>query len=133
MAELTIAQKKVFAKACAVADPEAPIVSGRAGKVEPDPDLRDQENLPLPAGWLALGEQERDKALVETAEAHLDTEIRPYVPDAWIDHTKTKVGFEIPFTRQFYIYSPPRPVEEIAQEIKDLEAQIQQWMSGLGL
>ena len=55
------------------------------------------------------------------------------MPDAWIDHTKTKVGVEIPFTRQFYVYTPPRPVEEIAAEIKDLEAQIQEWMRGLGL
>ncbi len=133
VAELTPAQKKTFAKACAVADPEAPIIKGRGGKPEPDPDLRDQENVPLTAGWLALSERERDKALVESAEAHLENEIRPYVPDAWIDHTKTKVGFEIPFTRQFYVYTPPRPVEEIAQEIKDLEAQIQTWMSGLGL
>jgi len=131
--ELTTAQKKAFAKACAVADPEAPIVTARGGKPEPDPDLRDQENVPLPAGWLALGDEERQKTLVESAEAHLETEIRPYVPDAWIDHTKTKVGFEIPFTRQFYVYTPPRPVEEIAHEIKDLETRIQQWMSGLGL
>jgi type I restriction enzyme M protein len=129
--ELTTAQRKVFAKACAVADPEAPIVKGRAGKVEPDPDLRDQENVPLPAGWLDLGAEAREKALVQTAQAHLEKEIHPYVPDAWIDHTKTRVGFEIPFTRQFYVYTPPRPVEEIAQEIKDLETQIQQWMSGL--
>ncbi len=131
--ELTTAQKKAFAKACAVADPEASVVTGRGGKVEPDPDLRDQENVPLPAGWLALGDEEREMALIETAEDHLENEIRPYVPDAWIDHTKTKVGFEIPFTRQFYVYTPPRPVEEIAQEIKDLEKQIQTWMSGLGL
>ena len=131
--ELTAAQKKAFAKACALADPEAPVIKGRAGKVEPDPDLRDQENVPLPAGWLALGEKEREKALADEAEAHLENEIRPYVPDAWIDHTKTKVGFEIPFTRQFYVYTPPRPVAEIAREIKDLEAQIQSWMSGLHL
>ena len=71
--------------------------------------------------------------LRETAEAHLENEIRPYVPDAWIDHSKTRVGFEIPFTRQFYVYTPPRPVAEIAAEIKELETQIQQWMSGLGL
>ena len=130
---LTPAQKKVFAKACAIADPEAPIAAGRGGHAEPDPDVRDQENVPLPEGWLALGHREREKALKETAEAHLETEIRPYVPDAWIDHTKTKVGFEIPFTRQFYVYTPPRPVAEIAAEIKDLESQIQAWMSGLGL
>lgn len=131
--DLTPAQRKSFAKACAVADPDAPIIKGRGGKVEPDPDLRDQENVPLPERWLTLREREREEALIETAEAHLDTEIRPYVPEAWIDHIKTKIGFEIPFTRQFYIYTPPRPVEEIAREIKDLETQVQQWISGLGL
>ena len=89
--------------------------------------------MPLPAGWLDLDDEPREKALVQTAVAHLENEIHPYVPDAWIDHTKTKVGFEIPFTRQFYVYTPPRPVAEIAQEINDLEGQIQQWMSGLDL
>jgi type I restriction enzyme M protein len=133
VADLTTAQKKVFAKACAVADPEAPIVTGRGGKVEPDADLRDQENVPLPAGWLALDEEPRERALTADAEAHLENEIRPYVPDAWIDHSKTKVGFEIPFTRQFYVYTPPRPVDEIAAEIKVLETQIQSWMIGIGL
>ena len=133
VSDLTPTQKKTFAKACAIADPQAPIITGRGGKVEPDPDLRDQENVPLPQGWLALGEKEREKALVESAEAHLENEIRPYVPDAWIDHTKTKIGFEIPFTRQFYVYTPPRPVGEIAAEIKTLETQIQSWMNGLDL
>ena len=130
---LTPAAKKKFAKACAVADPDAPLVTGRGGKVEPDPDLRDNENVPLPAGWLDLDDDQRAKALKTAAEEHLATEIHPYLPDAWIDHTKTKVGFEIPFTRQFYVYTPPRPVAEIAEEIKDLEAQIQGWMKGLGL
>ena len=133
VAELTTPQKKAFAKACVIADPDAPIITGRGGKVEPDPDLRDQENVALPAGWFALGDEERETVLVESAEAHLENEIRPYVQDAWIDHVKTKVGFEIPFTRQFYVYTPPRPVEEIAAEIKNLEGQIQHWMSGLGL
>ncbi len=131
--ELTPAQRKQFANSCVIAESDAPIVTGRGGKVEPDPDLRDQENVPLPEGWLALGEKEREKALVETAETHLENEIRPYVVDAWIDHPKTKVGFEIPFTRQFYAYTPPRPFKEIATEIKDLETKIQRWMSGLGL
>ena len=133
VAGLTAAQRKLFVAACAVADPEAPVVTGRGGKVEPDPDLRDQENVPLPEGWFALDEKQRETVLRETAEAHLENEIRPYVPDAWIDHSKTRVGFEIPFTRQFYVYTPPRPVAEIAAEIKELETQIQQWMSGLGL
>ncbi len=129
---LTAAQKKRFAAACAVADPEAPAVM-RAGKPEPDPDLRDAENVPLPAGWLALSEASREKSLVASAEQHLTDEIHPYVPNAWIDHTKTKVGFEIPFTRQFYVYEPPRPVAEIAAEIRSLESQIQEWMKGLGV
>ncbi len=131
--DLSPAQRKKFAKACAVADPDAPVVTGRGGTVEPDPDLRDNENVPLAVGWFDLGDDARDKALVEAAEAHLETEIRPYVPDAWIDHTRTKVGVEIPFTRQFYVYEPPRPVKEIAAEIKDLETQIQTWMKDLDL
>lgn len=129
---LTAAQKKKFAAACAIADPDAPVIT-KKGQPEPDPDLRDQENVPLPAGWFALDPTARDDALRATAEDHLTREIHPYVPDAWIDHTKTKLGFEIPFTRQFYVYTPPRPVEEIATEIKDLEAQIQTWMKELGL
>lgn len=130
--ELTTAQKKAFAKACAIADPEAPAIT-KKGKPEPDPDLRDQENVPLPAGFFDLSDDDRPKVLEEVAEQHLATEIHPHVSEAWIDHTKTKVGVEIPFTRQFYVYEPPRPVGEIAAEIKDLEAQIQGWMKGLGL
>ncbi|WP_028707500.1 type I restriction-modification system subunit M [Propionicicella superfundia] len=140
-AALTAALKKLDAapplsvvrelvKLAAVADPRAPLIRGKSGP-EPDPGLRDAENIPLPEGWLALNEKARAKALVESAEAHVRNEIHPYTPDAWIDHTKTKVGFEIPFTRQFYVYTPPRPVTEIAAEIKGLEEQIQGWMKGL--
>ena len=89
----------------------------KKGKPEPDTDLRDQENIPLPAGWFDLDDDARAQALLDSAEKHLTEEIRPYVPDAWIDHDKTKLGFEIPFTRQFYVYTPPRPVEEMADEI----------------
>lgn len=131
--DLKTPQKKAFAKACAIADPEAPIITKRGGKPEPDPDLRDQENVPLPEGFFDLDDAERNTVLRESAEAHLESEIHPYLPDAWIDFTKTKVGVEIPFTRQFYVYEPPRPVEEIAAEIKELETQIQKWMMGLGL
>ncbi|WP_406832804.1 class I SAM-dependent DNA methyltransferase [Pedococcus sp. KACC 23699] len=130
---LTTAHKKALAKACAIADPDAPVVIGRGGKVEPDPDLRDAENVPLPAGWFELDFEGRLKALEADAEHHLATEIHAYVPDAWIDHTKTKVGVEIPFTRQFYVFTPPRPVAEIATEIKNLETQIQTWTKDLGL
>uniref|UniRef100_UPI0032B1778C hypothetical protein n=1 Tax=Alcanivorax profundi TaxID=2338368 RepID=UPI0032B1778C len=47
-----------------------------------------------------------------------------YAPDAWIDHSKTKVGYEIPLNRHFYVYEPPRPLEEIAGEISQLEKEI---------
>lgn len=129
---LTTPQKKKYASACAISDPDAPVVL-KKGKPEPDSDLRDQENVPLPAGWFDLDPAARDQALLDAAEQHLVDEIHPYVPDASLDHTKTKLGFEIPFTRQFYVYTPPRPVAEIAAEIKDLETQIQGWMTGLGL
>ena len=53
-------------------------------------------------------------------------EVLPYVPDAWVDHAKTKIGYEIPLTRHFYRYVPPRPLEEIDAEIKALEEEIQE-------
>ena len=79
------------------------------GKPEPDPDLRDYENVPLG----------------EDVEEYLRREVLPHVPDAWIDHDKTKIGYEIPFTRHFYVYKPPRPLAEIDAELKALEAEIQ--------
>ena len=129
---LSPAKRKKFVAACVITDPDSPVTL-KKGKPVPDVDLRDQENIPLPDGWFDLDDDERKRVLLESAEAHLENEIKPYVPDAWIDHSRTKLGFEIPFTRQFYIYEPPRPVEEIAAEIKELESQIQEWMKGLEL
>ena len=63
--------------------------------------------------------------LDEDIDAYFEREVRPDVPDAWIDHGKTKTGYEIPFTRYFYVYTPPRPLAEIDAELRDLEAQIQ--------
>lgn len=124
--------RRAALKAAAVYDENA-APTLKKGTLEPDPDLRDFENIPLPAGYITMTDEQRTKALHEAAETHLREEIHPYVPDAWIDHTKSKIGYEIPFTRQFYVYAPPRPVHEIAAEIRDLEAQIQDWMKGLGL
>ena len=56
---------------------------------------------------------------------YMTAEVLPYVPDAWVDHDKTKIGYEIPLTRHFYTYTPPRPLDEIDAEIKQLEAEIQ--------
>lgn len=72
------------------------------GKPLPDADLRDTENVPL----------DRD------VEAYFKREVLPHVPDAWIDHEKTKTGYEIPFNRHFYVFKPPRPLEEIDAELK---------------
>ena len=59
-------------------------------------------------------------------EDYVAAEVLPYVADAWVDHDKTKIGYEIPLTRHFYKYVPPRPLGEIDAEIKALEDEIQQ-------
>jgi type I restriction enzyme M protein len=60
-----------------------------------------------------------------TVNNYLAAEIHPYIPDAWIDYDKTKIGYEIPLTRHFYKYIPPRPLADISAEIKQLETEIQ--------
>jgi type I restriction enzyme M protein len=122
-------EKQVW-DALAVADPEAPIVTNRKGDPEPDPDLRDNENVPLPpipVTWAADPTERLASIEYRSAvEDYLAQEVLPYVPDAWVDHTKTKIGYEIPLTRHFYKYVPPRPLAEIDAEIKALEAEIQE-------
>ncbi|MEV5312596.1 class I SAM-dependent DNA methyltransferase [Streptomyces sp. NPDC052610] len=99
---------KAVREAVGVRDPEGEVQKLK-GAPEPDADLRDYENVPLG----------------EDVEDYLKREVLPHVPDAWIDHTKTKIGYEIPFTRHFYVYKPPRPLAEIDAELKSLEAEIQ--------
>ena len=106
---------KELAKLAAVPDPDAPIITDRKGNPLPDPDLRDYENVPLG----------------EDIDEHLEREVRPYAPEAWIDHAKTKVGYEIPLTRHFYVYTPPRPVAEIDAEIAERERRIGELLGGL--
>lgn len=89
-------------------NPEAEIVYDSKRRPEPDKDLRDTENIPLK----------------EDIEEYFAREVLPYAPDAWIDKTKTKVGYEIPMTRYFYKYEAPEPVEAIAKRIKGLEKEI---------
>jgi len=72
------------------------------GKPVPDADLRDTENVPLS----------------EDVEAYFAREVLPHAPDAWIDHEKTKVGYEIPFNRHFYVFTPPRPLAAIDADLK---------------
>lgn len=118
-------------KAIATTDSSANPVPGRKFAFEADSDLRDNENVSLSAGFIDMNESERSKAVVKIAEEYLLKEITPYVSDAWVDHSKTKIGYEIPFTRQFYTYTPPRPVVEIRREIESLEQQIQVLMQEL--
>ena len=60
---------------------------------------------------------------------YVEAEVHPWVPDAWVDHTKTKLGYEIPLTRHFYKYVPPRPLAEIDAELKALEAEVQRLLA----
>lgn len=119
-------------------DPSAEICRDKKGHPEPDPDLRDTENVPFPPG-IALplpldyaGKKNKGKVDVEPlldlvrnhCEAYLAAEVLPYRPDAWIDHSKIKVGYEIPFNRHFYEYEAPRPLDQIEKDITDLEKEI---------
>ncbi|MGH3086329.1 MAG: type I restriction-modification system subunit M [Rubrobacteraceae bacterium] len=126
---LTRAQENAVLDDLAVRDPEAPVITDGKGNPLPDPELRDHENVPLPEGAVAYegdpGPRLASEEYREAIREHMEKEVLPYVPDAWVDHEKTKVGYEIPLTRHFYEYAPPRPLEEIDAEIKSLEKDIQ--------
>jgi type I restriction enzyme M protein len=133
LSPLTAATAKKVQKAIlgclTVRGPDDPIVTKRGGHAEPAPDLRDQENVPLPPGPLTYEDDVTGRlatpAYQQAIDQHIEAEVHPYVPDAWADHAKTKIGYEIPLTRHFYTYVPPRPLIEIDADIKQLEAEIQ--------
>jgi type I restriction enzyme M protein len=85
------------------------------GKPQPDASLRDTENVPLS----------------EKVETYFQREVLPHAPDAWIDHEKTKVGYEIPFNRHFYVFKPPRDLAEIDAELKGVTDRILAMIGGL--
>ena len=85
------------------------------GKPQPDANLRDTENVPLS----------------EKVETYFKREVLPHAPDAWIDHEKTKVGYEIPFNRHFYVFKPPRELAEIDAELKVVTDRILKMIGGL--
>ncbi|WP_460028461.1 HsdM family class I SAM-dependent methyltransferase, partial [Methyloparacoccus murrellii] len=85
------------------------------GKPQPDSSLRDTENVPLS----------------EDIQAYFEREVLPHAPDAWIDPDKTKVGYEIPFNRHFYVFEPPRPLEEIDADLKRSTDRIKAMIEGL--
>jgi type I restriction enzyme M protein len=78
------------------------------GQPKPDTKLRDSEDVPL----------------CEDIEAYFQREVIPHVPDAWIDHDKTKIGYEISFNREFYVFKPPRELAEIDTELKKVTDRI---------
>ena len=108
----------------AARDLDAPIITNRRGEPEPDPDLRDNENVPLPTihvEWSANPTDRLDQVEYRTAITdYMASEVLPYAPDTWVDHDKTRIGYEVPLTRHFYKYVPPRPLAEI----RSLEAEI---------
>ena len=85
------------------------------GKPQPDSALRDTENVPLS----------------EDVQAYYEREVLPHAPDAWIDHEKTKVGYEIPFNRHFYVFKPPRPLAQIDADLKQTTDRILAMIQGL--
>ena len=99
---------KAVLNALSERDPSADICTDKDGNPEPDPDLRDTESVPL----------------TDSIDAYFKAQVLPHVPDAWIDHAKTKIGFEIPLNRHFYRYEPPRDLAEIEADIKNLEREI---------
>jgi type I restriction enzyme M protein len=96
------------------------VSTDRKGNPKPDAKLRDTENIPFTYG----GNTEGDTGRAETIKAYFDAEVLPHVPDAWLDTAKTKVGYEIPFTRHFYKYIPPRPLAEIDADLEKQVAKI---------
>ena len=105
---LSAPERKVILAALGERDPEAATCRDRKGNPEPDTELRDTETVPLR----------------EDVAEYVAREVLPHVPDAWVDESKTKVGYEIPLNRHFYVYEPPRPLEEIESDLQALEQEI---------
>lgn len=105
---LEAAETKAIVSALSERDDTAEICKDSKGHPESDSDLRDTETVPLK----------------EDISAYFKREVLPHVADAWIDNSKTKVGYEIPLNRHFYRYEPPRPLEVIESDIKGLEEEI---------
>ena len=132
--------KKAILTALGERDPKAEICTDADGNPEPDSELRDTENIPLPVGTtlplpMHFGPEQSNTALVAlmtpTIDEYMQAEVLPHVPDAWVDYNKTKVGYEIPINRHFYVYKPPRPLAEIEKDIAQLEGDIALLLRGL--
>jgi type I restriction enzyme M protein len=105
---LTPLQLKTFIAGLSERDENAPIVTDAKGNLVSDTDARDTENVPLD----------------EDIHEYFAREVLPHVPGAWVDESKTKIGYEIPFTRHFYRYVPPRPLDAIDADLNKLIREI---------
>ena len=102
-------EQKLFQSVFTVADPDAePVSAGKGKGFEADSGLRDTESVPLKLD----------------VDEYFDTEVKPYVPDAWMDRSKDRVGYEINFNRYFYVYTPPRALADIDADLKRAEDEI---------
>ena len=105
---LLAGERKAVESALGERDPDAAVCRNRRGEPEPDPELRDTETVPLR----------------EDIDAYMAREVLPHVHDAWVDASKTKIGYEIPLNRHFYVYEPPRPLDAIKADLRKLEHEI---------
>lgn len=106
--DLSAQQWKALVSTLGEQDDQAEVCLDRRGQPEANADLRDTENVPL----------------TEDIQSYFEREVLPHVPDAWIDHDKKKIGYEIPFTRHFYNFIPPRSLEEIDHDLKAVTNEI---------
>ncbi len=111
--KLTAPERNAIVSALGERDPDAPPCEGSDGNPEADSTLRDTETVPLS----------------EDIDAYMEREVLPHVPDAWADHAKTKIGYEIPFNRHFYVYEPSRPLNDIEADLRTLETEIAQLLA----
>jgi type I restriction enzyme M protein len=130
---LSASVQKIIWAALAVRDEDAPVITDRKGTPKSDPELRDNENVPLPSVPVTFEEDPTERlrtlAYRTAVDDYMRDEVLPYAPDAWVDRERTKIGYEIPLTRHFYRYVPPRSLAEIDGEIKALEEEIQRLLA----
>lgn len=125
-------------------DATAEPCTDKKGTILTDSDLRDTESVPLPNNIalplpIAFNSEKGDDtgldeflALVkEHCQRYMQDEVLPHVPDAWVDYSKTKIGYEIPLNRHFYQYQAPRELAEIKAEITALEQEIIAMLGGV--
>ena len=111
--DLSTALRKCIMAAMSQRDETAEICRDADGTIEPDPELRDLENVPLK----------------QDIHVHFQRHVQPYVQDAWIDENKTKIGYEIPFNLYFYKHEEPRPIENIQSDIERAQRDILKLLS----